>query len=76
MARAYEILRTRAGLVELLVGYEGDGFTSTGDPREDLLAITAVHPMRERAVDSFLQEAGAPRSTSSDIHALPHPDLA
>lgn len=60
-ARAYEVYRAMAGHVELLVGYEGDAFASTGDPREDLLAIAAVHPMREHAVARYLVRAGAPR---------------
>ena len=45
--------------VELLTGYEGDAFASTGDPREDLLAITAVHPVREDAAHAVLERAGA-----------------
>jgi hypothetical protein len=36
------------------VEYEGTSFSSTGDAGEDLLAITAVHPMREDAVREFL----------------------
>lgn len=34
--------------------FEGTYFSSTGDIGEDLLAITAVHPMREDAVREFL----------------------
>ena len=45
--------------VELLTAYEGDAFASTGDPGQDLLSITAVHPMRESAVRRTLQAAGA-----------------
>jgi wyosine [tRNA(Phe)-imidazoG37] synthetase (radical SAM superfamily) len=44
--------------VELLVGDEGDAFASTGDARADLLAITAVHPMREEAVARLLARTG------------------
>ncbi|MDM7934740.1 MAG: radical SAM protein [Methanothrix sp.] len=44
---------------ELLVGEEGDRFTFTGDPREEILAITAVHPMREEALRRLLDRAGA-----------------
>jgi wyosine [tRNA(Phe)-imidazoG37] synthetase (radical SAM superfamily) len=57
--RAYQIFASRLKQVELLVGYEGDSFQSTGDADYDLLAITAVHPMREAAVINFLQQAGA-----------------
>jgi wyosine [tRNA(Phe)-imidazoG37] synthetase (radical SAM superfamily) len=58
IARAYEVFRAWHGRVELLVGYEGDAFASTGDPGEDLLSITAVHPMREAAVRRLVERAG------------------
>jgi hypothetical protein len=59
LARAYEVFRGWQARVELLVGYEGDAFASTGDPREDLLSITAVHPMREAAVRKLVEKSGA-----------------
>jgi wyosine [tRNA(Phe)-imidazoG37] synthetase (radical SAM superfamily) len=59
IARAYEVFRGAHGNVELLIGYEGDAFAWTGDPREDLLSITAVHPMREAAVRRLIGRAGA-----------------
>lgn len=55
--RAYQIISERVGRVETLIGYEGNAFASTGDAVEDLLSITAVHPMREDAVDAFLERA-------------------
>lgn len=58
LARAYETFRAWHSRVELLVGYEGDAFASTGDTREDLLSITAVHPMREGAVRKLVERAG------------------
>lgn len=67
VTRAYEVFRGLVGQVELLVGYEGDAFASTGDPHEDLLAITAVHPMRDHAVDAFLRRAGASRSLAAEM---------
>lgn len=57
--RAYQILSERLDRVEVLIGYGGGDFTSTGDVREDLLDITAVHPMREGAVREFVARAGA-----------------
>ena len=57
--RAYQILSGQVGQVEYLVGYEGNAFAFTGDVEEDLLAITAVHPMREDAVSDYLARAGA-----------------
>ena len=46
-----------ASKVEHLLGYEGNAFASTGNVEEDLLSITAVHPMREEAVKKLLQKA-------------------
>jgi wyosine [tRNA(Phe)-imidazoG37] synthetase (radical SAM superfamily) len=57
--RAYQILAGRVGRVEHLIGYEGNSFAFTGDVEEDLLSITAVHPMRRDGVAAFLRKAGA-----------------
>jgi len=54
---AYETLHAKLKNVQYLIGYEGDTFAATGDPKRDLLAITAVHPMREEAVKQFLATA-------------------
>jgi len=58
---AVRIFSTELGKnrVECLVGDEGNAFASTGNLEKDLLSITAVHPMREKAVKSFLQNANA-----------------
>jgi wyosine [tRNA(Phe)-imidazoG37] synthetase (radical SAM superfamily) len=56
--RAYQQLRAHLEHVELLIGYEGNAFSATGHPAQDLLSITAVHPMREDAVQEFLASAG------------------
>jgi len=53
---AYNIFKRIIDKVELLTGYEGNEFSSTGNFREDLLSITAVHPMRENAVMELLQK--------------------
>jgi len=57
--RAYQMISERVERVETLIGYEGNTFAFTGHAEEDLLGITAVHPMREDAVDTFLQRAEA-----------------
>jgi wyosine [tRNA(Phe)-imidazoG37] synthetase (radical SAM superfamily) len=57
--RSVQILRERVTHVEYLIGYEGSAFTSTGNVEADFLAITAVHPMREDAVQEFLTRCGA-----------------
>ena len=58
IVQAYGIMSERLERVEYLIGYEGDSFSVSGDPKRDLLAITAVHPMREEAVRQFLDKAG------------------
>ena len=60
--RAYQLLREQVQSVEYLIGYEGSAFAFTGDVEQDLLSITAVHPMRQDAVDAYLVCAGANRS--------------
>jgi wyosine [tRNA(Phe)-imidazoG37] synthetase (radical SAM superfamily) len=57
--RAYYILHERIDHVEYLIGYEGNAFAFTGNVEEDLLSITAVHPMRKEAVSDLLAKAGA-----------------
>ena len=44
--------------VELLTGYEGNAFASTGNFTEDILAISSVHPMRKEAVLQLLAKTG------------------
>ncbi|MBN1317236.1 MAG: radical SAM protein [Anaerolineales bacterium] len=56
---AFQILSQKVDRVEYLIGYEGNAFAFTGDVEQDLLSITAVHPMREEAVTEFLSRAGA-----------------
>lgn len=57
--RAYQILKHRVDSVEYLIGYEGNEFSSTGHVDQDLLSITAVHPLREDAVGKLLSHAQA-----------------
>jgi len=65
--RAYQILTERVDQVEYLIGYEGNAFAFTGNIEDDLLSITAVHPMREEAVRELLVRAGADWPT---VHRL------
>jgi wyosine [tRNA(Phe)-imidazoG37] synthetase (radical SAM superfamily) len=60
--RAFQLLRSQLEHVELLIGYEGNAFASTGNVADDLLSITAVHPMREEAVQELLASTGAKMS--------------
>jgi len=57
--RAYQLFSDQVNGVEYLIGYEGNDFTLTGDIEQDLMGITAVHPMRKEAVNAFLARAGA-----------------
>jgi wyosine [tRNA(Phe)-imidazoG37] synthetase (radical SAM superfamily) len=57
--RAFQIVSEKVDCVECLIDHEGNAFTSTDDVEEDLLSITAVHPMREDAVEELLAESGA-----------------
>ncbi len=56
---AFQIVSKKIRRVELLTGYEGNEFSSSGDPAVDLLNITAVHPMREDAVSKLLEKTGS-----------------
>jgi len=58
VTHAYQVLSERLSRVELLTGYEGMGFGTTGDVEADLLSITSVHPMREDALQTLLAESG------------------
>lgn len=57
--RAYQQFAAYLPKVECLLGYEGDRFAFSGDIQNDLLSITAVHPMRESAVRALLKKAQA-----------------
>ncbi len=55
---AFQIFQGAGLKVEYLIGYEGNEFSFTGNIEQDLLSITSVHPMREDAVEDYLQRAG------------------
>jgi wyosine [tRNA(Phe)-imidazoG37] synthetase (radical SAM superfamily) len=67
VARAHQILGREVGRVEYLIGYEGNAFAFSGSPEEDLLSITAVHPMREQAVEELLARTGAQWSVVREL---------
>lgn len=64
---AYQIFGNSISNVELLTGYEGNTFASTGDCENDLLNITSVHPMRKDAVQQFVNHADADWSTVESL---------
>jgi wyosine [tRNA(Phe)-imidazoG37] synthetase (radical SAM superfamily) len=55
---AFQIFSEKLGAnrVEYLIGYEGNAFAFSGNVEENLLSITAVHPMRKEAVEAFLKK--------------------
>jgi wyosine [tRNA(Phe)-imidazoG37] synthetase (radical SAM superfamily) len=55
---AFQVFSKKLGAnrVEYLIGYEGNAFAFSGNVEEDLLSITAVHPMRKEAVEAFLKK--------------------
>ena len=65
--QAYELFSQNLPDVAFNISYEGDDFQVTGDIAPDLLAITAVHPMREEAVFNLLKQAGAGREILDDL---------
>ncbi|MFN2165542.1 MAG: radical SAM protein, partial [Anaerolineae bacterium] len=67
--QAYQLFCARLDHVELLIGYEGNAFASTGNLADDLLSITAVHPMREDAVQALLARSGAGKTLVQDLVA-------
>ncbi len=58
VARAFGIFRNAELETELLTAYEGDSFAFSGDLRHDILAITAVHPLREAALRALAEKSG------------------
>ncbi|NOY36639.1 MAG: radical SAM protein [Chlorobi bacterium] len=54
---AYQEFSRMVPHVELILGYEGNAFAYTGNIEEDILSITAVHPMRREAVEEMLRKA-------------------
>lgn len=69
LARAYDAFVAAGLATELLLGYPGDAFAFTGNVEDDLLSITAVHPMREEAVAELLAKAGASRAVLEKLVA-------
>lgn len=59
IAAAYHLFTERSINTELLTGYEGDQFAFTGDIEQDVLSITAVHPMKEEGIYALLKKAKA-----------------
>jgi wyosine [tRNA(Phe)-imidazoG37] synthetase (radical SAM superfamily) len=57
--QSYQIFNEYIDHVEYLIGYEGNAFAYSGNVEEDILSITAVHPMRKDAVRKLLSRSNA-----------------
>ena len=55
--QAFQIFARKINNVEYLIGHEGHDFGHTGNVKNDILSITAVHPMREDSLKYFLKES-------------------
>jgi hypothetical protein len=53
--------------VKLLAEHETGEFAGSGDAQNDLLAVTAVHPMREAAVRQLLSRSGEDWRTVEEL---------
>lgn len=69
LARAHRIFAEVLPDVGLLTGAETAPFATTGDAREDLLAVTAVHAMRTAAVQQLLDADHAGWDVVEDLLA-------
>ncbi len=56
---AWHIFSNTGVETELLTGFEGTGAGSTGNIYEDILNITAVHPLREDSIKELLKRDNA-----------------
>jgi len=59
ITRAFELFSRRLKRVELLIELEGDDVATSGNVEADLIAVTAVHPLRRAAVAGMLERSGA-----------------
>jgi wyosine [tRNA(Phe)-imidazoG37] synthetase (radical SAM superfamily) len=70
--RAFQRFAVRLPRVELITGFEGTGFGATGDAVQDLLGITAVHPMRDDAAQALMRKCNADPSIIDRLIAEGH----
>ena len=52
----FQIFSNHNRNVELITGYEGNQFSSSGEVESDILSITSVHPMRRDALEKMLSD--------------------
>lgn len=59
LAKIFSMVDEKLPFGALLFETEGSDFISTANLTDDILSITAVHPLREEALRSILSQAGA-----------------
>jgi len=67
MTEAWQIFHKEGIRTELLNGFEGTGTGTTGNAFEDILNITAVHPLREDSMASLLEQDKADGSVVKSL---------
>jgi wyosine [tRNA(Phe)-imidazoG37] synthetase (radical SAM superfamily) len=67
--KAYQIFHWKIDQPELMLGFEGTGLVSTGNPIDDITNICAVHPIRE---DSMQELLGKYKGGSDILEILLH----
>ncbi len=67
VAKAYDIFSKKLKKVEYLIGYEGNEFVSLENVKEDILNITAVHPMREEAILELIKRGNEEERLLEDM---------
>lgn len=56
LTEAWQIYQEAGLIAELLTGFEGTNTGTTGNAFEDILNITAVHPLREDTITKLLEQ--------------------
>jgi wyosine [tRNA(Phe)-imidazoG37] synthetase (radical SAM superfamily) len=69
LQRVFQILNSSNTFMDLLFELENTDFQSTGNIAEDILGITAVHPIREEAMQNMVSMAQADWSIVEELLA-------
>jgi len=67
IAEAWQIYQQAGINTELLTGFEGTGAGTTGNAFEDILNITAVHPLRDDAMAELLKQEKADKNVVDSL---------
>jgi len=67
--RIYRKFRDQLKQIYLLPDNEGNSFVFSGDLKKEILSTTAVHPIRLKALESLVHQAGASWNVVTDLIA-------